>query len=109
MVEVLCDVEQQLLGVKDDRTERLGPSKNTDGGKRRPGRFGWGREASGMDVLHVAGLVVVIGGRGVDAPSEIEASAAGSAASDNDGGGVLAAACRAASSFIDIRRAYLST
>jgi len=61
MVEVLCNVGQQLLGVKGDRMERLGPCKNTGGGKRHPRHFGWGREASGIDVLHVAALVVVVG------------------------------------------------
>ena len=52
---------KQLLGVKTYRTEHLGSRKNTDGGKRRPWTFRMGRETSSMDVLHVAGLVVVIG------------------------------------------------
>ena len=61
MVEVLCNVEQQLLGVKGDRTERLGPRKNTGGGKRRPGRFGWGEGGEWHGSSPCCRLVLVIG------------------------------------------------
>ena len=53
MVEVLRNVVKQLLGFKDDRTERhgLGSRRNTDSGKRR----------NPWTSCMLLGLVVVIG------------------------------------------------
>jgi hypothetical protein len=76
--EVLSDVGQQVLGVKDDRTERRESRKNTDGGNSRAWTFQKG------EARRVAGKSSMLLGSSWSSASVIT-TATGYIATENEG------------------------